>query len=88
DGDLVLVTKVGAVRDADARPPLVPAQRPAELRTQVEANLASLGVERVGVVNLRRLDARPGIIAAGDQLVGLDDRSALDHPSAATQTQE
>jgi pyridoxine 4-dehydrogenase len=68
--DLVLVTKVGADRDADGR--LGPAQRPAQLRDQVEANLATLGVERIGVVNLRRLDAQPGIIAEGDQVVDLD----------------
>ena len=55
---------------------LVPAQRPAELRAQVEANLAALGVERVGVVNLRRVDAAPGIIASGEQLVDLDDQLA------------
>ena len=77
DDDLVLATKVGAARDADAKPlPLIPAQRPAELRAQVEANLASLGAERLGVVNLRRLDARPGIIAEGEQLVDLDDQLA------------
>jgi pyridoxine 4-dehydrogenase len=75
--DLVLVTKVGAVRDPDAKPlPLVPAQRPAELRAQVEANLASLGADQLGVVNLRRLDAAPGLIAEGEQLVDLDDQLA------------
>ena len=75
--DLVLVSKVGAVRDEAAGPlPLVPAQRPAELRAQVEANLASLGTDRVDVVNLRRLDARPGLIAAGEQVVDLDDQLA------------
>jgi len=74
---LVLATKVGAVRVPGAKPvPLVPAQRPAELRAQVEANLASLGTERLGLVNLRRLDARPGIIADGDQRVDLDDQLA------------
>ena len=77
DDDLVLATKVGAVWDADAKPlPLIPAQRPDELRAQVEANLAALGTERLGVVNLRRLDARPGIIAEGEQRVDLDDQLA------------
>jgi hypothetical protein len=77
DDDLVLVTKVGAVWDDDAKPlPLVPAQRPAELRAQVEANLASLGAERLGVVNLRRVDAPPGLIAEGEQRVDLDDQLA------------
>ncbi|HEX3514784.1 MAG TPA: aldo/keto reductase [Trebonia sp.] len=77
DDDLVLATKVGAVRDADAKPlPLIPAQRPDELRAQVEANLAALGSERLGLVNLRRLDAKPGIIAEGEQRVDLDDQLA------------
>jgi pyridoxine 4-dehydrogenase len=75
--DLVLATKVGAVHDDAAKPfPLVPAQRPAELRAQVEANLVALGTERLGLVNLRRLDARPGLIATGDQVVSLDDQLA------------
>jgi hypothetical protein len=70
--DLVLATKVGAVRDGDGK--LVPAQRPHELRAQVEANLGALGVDRLDVVNLRRVDAAPGIVAEGDQLVDLDDQ--------------
>ncbi|HEX4092676.1 MAG TPA: aldo/keto reductase [Trebonia sp.] len=72
--DLVLVSKVGADRDGDGR--LVPAQRPEQLRAQLEANLAALGVDQIGVVNLRRLDAAPGILAEGDQLVDLDDQLA------------
>jgi hypothetical protein len=72
--ELVLVSKVGAARNAGGE--LVPAQRPEQLREQVEANLATLGVEHVGAVNLRRLDARPGLIADGDQKVGLDDQLA------------
>ncbi len=72
--DLVLVSKVGADRAPDGT--LVPAQRPAQLRAQVEANLASLGVDRLGVVNLRRLDARPGLVAEGAQRVELDSQLA------------
>ncbi|MDQ1673166.1 MAG: pyridoxine 4-dehydrogenase, partial [Frankiaceae bacterium] len=53
--DLVLVSKVGALRD-DAGA-WNPAQRPEDLRAGVEANLASLGIERIDVVNLRRMDA-------------------------------
>jgi pyridoxine 4-dehydrogenase len=49
--DLVLVTKVGADRDRQGR--WIPAQRPRELRAGVEANLRSLGVERIDAVNLR-----------------------------------
>jgi aryl-alcohol dehydrogenase-like predicted oxidoreductase len=72
--DLMLVSKVGAVRDGGGG--LVPAQRPHELRAQVEANLAALAVERLGVVNLRRADTAPGIVAEGDQLVDIDDQLA------------
>jgi aryl-alcohol dehydrogenase-like predicted oxidoreductase len=71
---LVLATKVGADRDADGK--LVPAQRPEQLRAQVEANLSSLGTDQLGVVNLRRLDAPPGLIAEGDQRVDLDSQLA------------
>ncbi|MGH3252501.1 MAG: aldo/keto reductase [Trebonia sp.] len=74
DDDLVLVTKVGAVRDADDK--LVPAQRPAELRAQVEANLAALGTDRLDLVNLRRVDGPPGIVAEGEQRVDLNDQLA------------
>ena len=51
--DLVLVSKVGAVRDAEGG--WVPAQSPADLRAGVEDNLRSLGVEQLGAVNLRRM---------------------------------
>jgi pyridoxine 4-dehydrogenase len=72
--DLVLVSKVGAERDGTGK--LVPGQRPEQLRAQIEANLATLGVERLDVVNLRRLDAAPGIVADRDQLADLDDQLA------------
>jgi pyridoxine 4-dehydrogenase len=61
---LVLVTKVGAERGE--HDDLVPAQRPEQLRKSVEANLATLGVDSLPVVNLRRLDTPPGIRAEGD----------------------
>ncbi|HEY9291696.1 MAG TPA: aldo/keto reductase [Microlunatus sp.] len=68
--DLVLVSKLGAVHHPHEV--LVPAQRPEQLRAGVEDNLRNLGVERVDVINLRRADAQPGIIATGDQRVDLD----------------
>jgi aryl-alcohol dehydrogenase-like predicted oxidoreductase len=49
--ELVLVTKVGGKRDDKGA--WLPAQSPAELREGVEANLRSLGVEQMGLVNLR-----------------------------------
>ena len=51
--DLVLVSKVGARRDSTGQ--WLTAQRPEELRAGVEGNLASLGLDQVPVVNLRRL---------------------------------
>jgi pyridoxine 4-dehydrogenase len=72
--DLALASKVGAVRDGGGG--LVAAQRPEQLRAQVEDNLAALGADRIDVVNLRRADAAPGIVAEGDQLVDIDDQLA------------
>src|SRR3984893_1768926 len=50
--DLVLVSKVGAKRDE--RGQWLEAQRPNELKAGIEANLRSLQLEQVPVVNLRR----------------------------------
>lgn len=57
-GDLVLVSKVGGARNADGG--WIPAQRPEQLREGVEANLRSLEVERVDVVNLRLMGEDEG----------------------------
>ena len=73
-GNLHLVTKVGAVTHPTER--LAAAQKPAELRAQVEENLRALGTDRVAVVNLRRADMQPGLIATGDQVVDLDSQLA------------
>jgi aryl-alcohol dehydrogenase-like predicted oxidoreductase len=48
---LTIVTKVGAVRGADAS--WNPAQKPAELARGVEDNLKNLGVDAIDVVNFR-----------------------------------
>ena len=76
DGVLV-VTKVGADPDPGGRLPLRIAQRPEQLQASVEDNLRSLGVERLPVVNLRRLDSGPGLRPKGDEVVGLDDQLAM-----------
>jgi pyridoxine 4-dehydrogenase len=73
--DLVIVSKVGA-RSATGTIPLAAAQKPAELRAAVEEDLATLGLDCVPVVNLRRLDLGPGLQAEGDQIVDLDDQLA------------
>ncbi|MDO9456623.1 aldo/keto reductase [Nocardioides sp.] len=51
---LRLVTKVGAVRDAEGGWNM--ASEPQQLKDQVEANLRALGVERIDLVNLRRME--------------------------------
>jgi len=76
EDDVLVVSKVGADPDSDGPLPLRLAQRPEELRASVEDNLRSLGVERIGVVNLRRADSGPGMRAEGDQMVDLDDQLA------------
>ena len=73
---VTVVSKVGAVPNPGGPIPLRPAQRPAELREQVETNLRELGLDRIPVVNLRRLDVGPGIVADGDQVVDLDEQLA------------
>ncbi|MFG1907777.1 aldo/keto reductase [Kribbella sp. NPDC048928] len=73
--DLVIVSKVGA-RRVDAPVPLALAQRPEDLREQVHLDLTSLGLEQVPVVNLRRADQGPGLIAEADQVAPLDDQLA------------
>ena len=50
--DLVLVSKVGAARNDQGE--WIGAQRPEELRAGVEANLRSLELDQIPVVNLRR----------------------------------
>jgi aryl-alcohol dehydrogenase-like predicted oxidoreductase len=70
--NLKLVTKVGARRDGAGR--VLPALRPDELRAGVEANLRSLRVERLDLVNLRLLDAPDDTaIALEEQLSALED---------------
>lgn len=73
---LVLATKIGADNPVGNANALVAAQRPAELRAQVEQNLRTLGVDRLDLVYLRRLDGPPGIIAEGAQIVDLDEQLA------------
>jgi aryl-alcohol dehydrogenase-like predicted oxidoreductase len=70
--DLKLVTKVGWRRDGAGR--VLPAQSPGELRAGVEANLRSLRVERLDLVNLRLPGTGDGPPSAlEDQLGALED---------------
>ncbi len=69
--NLKLVTKVGARRDEKGG--WLPALWPAELRQGVEDNLRSLSVERMDLVNLRRMDGHGGPdVPLADQLGELE----------------
>lgn len=73
----VLVSKVGGEYNDQDGPPIIPAQRPEQLRAGVEANLNSLDVEQVDVVNLRVMDAYPdGTPVPTEQQVDFDDQIA------------
>jgi aryl-alcohol dehydrogenase-like predicted oxidoreductase len=65
--DLVLVSKVGAARNGEGH--WLPAQRPEDLRSGVLANLKSLGLDQVPVVNLRRHPG--GEVPLEDQLAAM-----------------
>lgn len=67
-----LVTKVGARRDEAGA--WLAAQTPKELREGVEANLSSLGVERLDLVNLRLMGEGQGpTVPLAEQLGTLED---------------
>ncbi|MBT3154405.1 aldo/keto reductase family oxidoreductase [Streptomyces sp. CHD11] len=78
---LHIVTKVGAVRDAQGGWP--PARDPDDLRRSVHSNLENLGVERLDLVNLRLGDAegpQPGSLAkAYGTLVELQQQGLIRH---------
>ena len=69
--DLKLATKVGGRRDEAGS--WLPAQSPQELRQAVEANLRSLQVERIDLVNLRRMEHGGEGVPLPEQLGVLED---------------
>jgi pyridoxine 4-dehydrogenase len=74
--ELTIATKAGARPVEGAPIPLTAAQRPGELRRAVEDNLRSLRTDRIDIVYLRRMDFTPGLLAAGEQIVPLEDQLA------------
>ncbi|GGX28093.1 oxidoreductase [Streptomyces malachitofuscus] len=80
-GSLHIVTKVGAVRDAQGGWP--PAREPDELRRAVHDNLEHLGVESLDLVNLRLGNAegpQPGSLAkAYETLAELQQQGLIRH---------
>lgn len=87
---LRIVTKVGAVRDAQGGWP--PAREPDDLRRSVHSNLENLGVETLDLVNLRLGDAagpRPGSLAtAYETLVELQQQGLIRHLGLSNATRE
>jgi pyridoxine 4-dehydrogenase len=77
DDDVLIATKVGGEPNPGGPVSLRLAQRPEQLRASVEANLTSLRLDRLPLVNLRRAEVGPGLIADGDQVVDLDDQLAV-----------
>ncbi|WP_155060343.1 aldo/keto reductase [Streptomyces blattellae] len=75
--DVLIVSKLGATSDPDGPVPVRLAQRPEELRAEIEAELTTLQLEQIPVVNLRRVDgAHMGPPVPDDQVVDLDDQLA------------
>ncbi|MFI8088350.1 aldo/keto reductase family oxidoreductase [Streptomyces sp. NPDC086080] len=87
---LRIVTKVGAVRDAQGGWP--PAREPDDLRRSVHSNLENLGVETLDLVNLRLGDAagpQPGSLAtAYETLVELQQQGLIRHLGLSNATRE
>jgi aryl-alcohol dehydrogenase-like predicted oxidoreductase len=73
--DLVLVSKVGAARDAQGG--WHPASSPAELRAGVEDNLRSLEVDRIDVVNLRLTGGSAPFDEQLDAMVAMRDEGLI-----------
>ena len=66
--NLALVSKVGARRDENKA--WLPADRPEELRSDIEENLRTLGVKQLAVVNLRLPDAGHETAVSFDDQLG------------------
>jgi len=87
---LHIVTKVGAVRDQQGGWP--PARQPEDLRRAVHENLEDLGLDALGVVNLRLGDAQgpqPGSLAEPfETLVELQRQGLIRHLGVSNATAE
>jgi aryl-alcohol dehydrogenase-like predicted oxidoreductase len=73
--ELVLVSKVGAIRDEAGR--WLPALRPEQLRAGVQDNLRSLGVDRLDAVNLRLMDDSAEFDAQLETMIALRDEGLI-----------
>jgi pyridoxine 4-dehydrogenase len=76
DDDVLVVTKVGALRTSRGPLPMRAGQRPEELRKGVQDNLRSLNTDRLSLVNMRRMSPDNGFPVGRDQKVDFDDQMA------------
>ncbi|MFJ2158028.1 aldo/keto reductase family oxidoreductase [Streptomyces sp. NPDC087856] len=87
---LHVVTKVGAVRDQQGGWP--PARKPEDLRRAIRENLDDLGLDSLGVVNLRlgnALGPQPGSLAEPfETLVDLQQQGLIRHLGVSNVTAE
>jgi pyridoxine 4-dehydrogenase len=74
-GDLALVSKVGAERDANGR--WLPALAPEQLRQGVLDNLRTLGVDRLDAVNLRLMDGGGAFDEQLDAMIAIRDEGLI-----------
>ena len=88
--DLVIATKVGAVRDDQGGWPT--ARRPEDIREQVDGDLADLGVDSLDLVNMRMGDAtgpQPGSLAeAFGTLADLQQKGVIRYLGVSNATRE
>jgi aryl-alcohol dehydrogenase-like predicted oxidoreductase len=73
--DLVVVSKVGALRDQEGR--WLPALAPEQLRDGVLDNLRTLGVDRLDAVNLRLMDDGGGFDEQLDAMIAIRDEGLI-----------
>ena len=74
---LVIATKVGFTRQGPGR--WVPVGRPEYLRQQVELNLRHLGVERIDLLQLHRIDPKVALEDQIGELAALQSESKIRH---------
>ena len=75
--DLVIATKVGFTRQGPSR--WVPVGRPEYLRQQVELNLRHLGVERIDLLQLHRIDRKVPLTDQIGELAALQGEGKIRH---------
>ena len=75
--DLVIATKVGFTRQGPNQ--WVPVGRPEYLRQQVELNLRHLGLERIDLLQLHRIDANVPLADQLGELVALQQEGKIRH---------